>query len=337
MTNSTVTEEEKAAHVHRRALDGEYDDCYGEQAATCKMANSTVTEEEEKAAHVHRRALDGEYDDCYGEQAATAWTGASEEVRVGCYGEALIARRGYTVRMPLEDCIQISAFLRHNTLAIFIEMTVHVSGRLDIGSFTADAQRVFYTENAGGSSELSEAFSMELLARCAEVTLHKTELELEYFTGNGSATKITDYSMALLDDTIVGVSVTRACNGQWPHISGSYSVEDAARLLAKKLFGVNESSRHISNASWSKQLLFIFVAHPTQIPILREAACRLTPELIANTVVLFALCTGDDAASIFNRSSPLKKRTRLGLGRKSAEHLRFLRESEPCARQWLFR
>jgi hypothetical protein len=270
------------------------------------------------------------------DQVGLAWTegAADQEVRVRCYGEQLIARNGYNIRMSLEDCIQTAAFLRAEDLALFLEMTVELQRKLDVSKMTDDAQRVFNTENAGGSSELSEAFSMELLARTLGARLDKTELELEYFTGNGSASKITDYSI-VLDDCVIGVSVTRACKG-WPCVPGAYTLEDATRLLSKKLLGVNESTKHVFNATWKKQLLHCFVPDASLMPVLHEAAERISPALIANTVVLFTLCSGAHGRDLFKKdelSQPTKKKSRTSLGHKSADHLHHLLASDPCMRQ----
>ncbi|KAG8468587.1 hypothetical protein KFE25_013670 [Diacronema lutheri] len=258
--------------------------------------------------------------------------GVGGEVCVGAFGEVFIARQGYNIRMRLEDCILCGTFLRVDELALFLDMTVIVERRLDVATMTADAQRVFHSDNAGGSSELSEAFSMELLARTLGARLDKTEMELCYFTGDGSSSKLTDFSI-VLDGRLIGVSVTRACNG-WPPVPGSWTVEDATRLLTKKLLGVIESTRHVSNASWSKQLLHVLVPDASLAAALHEASALVAPELIANTVVLVTLCGGGYSADLFKRdeSAPalLKKRARIGLGWKSADHLGHLAASDPC-------
>jgi hypothetical protein len=265
------------------------------------------------------------------------WSSTAIEVRVGAYGQQLIARNGYTIHMSLDDCVLCAAFLREQELALFLEMTVRTERQLEVSAMTEDAQRVFKTENAGGSSELSEALSMELLARTLGARLHKTEMELAYFTGDGSTSKITDYSI-VLDGRVVGVSVTRACKG-WPPVAGSYTVQDSLRLLSKKLLGVNESSRHVSNADWTKQMLHVFVADASYMTVLNEAAALIPPALIANTVVLFTLCTGAHSADIFRPRAdelgsappPQKKKIKPGLGWKSEAHIRHLLESDPCA------
>jgi len=69
-----------------------------------------------------------------------------------------------------------------------------------------EARKLLLSPNAGGSSEWSEAVSFELLRVLLGVDLLHTEMELEYTPGS----KITDYSIRLFGQTIIGVSVTRA-------------------------------------------------------------------------------------------------------------------------------
>jgi len=260
------------------------------------------------------------------------WQRAGDEVRVDAYGSLLIARDGYTIRMPLDAKVLLELALQHRELALVIDMSVDFGRALNPMRFGQDAQRIFMTDNAGGSSDLSEAFSMELLARTIGARLDKTEMELMYFTGNGKASKITDYSITL-DGEVIGVSVTRACRG-FPVVEGTFTVEDATRLLTKKLAGVIESTRYVSNTSWEKQLLHVFVPDATVMSAVRFAYDLLSAELCGNTVLLLTMCTGKDAASIFIRDekapAPLKKRVRTGLGMKSEEHLKNLAASDPC-------
>lgn len=263
------------------------------------------------------------------EESGFAWTDGAAEVRIECYGEQIIACSGFAIRMSLEDTIMCATFLREPELALFVDMTVNIGRRLRVPFMCADAQRVFYTENAGGASEMSEAFSMELLYRTLGARLGKTELELEYFTGDGRGSKLTDFSIVLECGTVIGVSVTRACKG-WPCLA--YTTEDALRLLNKKLLGVNESSRYVSNTSWQKQLLHVFVPDAAVLAALVEATSRLRVDTIANTVILFTLCTGAHVADIFKRDPcmpPPQKKAKIALGLKSAEHLQNLCESEP--------
>lgn len=263
-----------------------------------------------------------------------AWAPAADEVRVAAFGSQLVARSGFHACVSLDDCALIAGALREPDLALIIDsMALDVTRKLDVTKMSDCAQRVYSTENAGGSSELSEAFSMELLSSVLGAKLDKTELELQYFTGTEHRSKITDFSV-VVDEQVIGVSVTRACC-RWPHVSGAFGIEDAVRLLTKKLDGVVESTKHVSNASWTKQLLHVFVPDEAVLSLLREAYDMVGAHLRANTVVVLTLCTGPHCSEVFKRATtstgmPLKKKARVGLGMKTAEHLQHLLESDPC-------
>ena len=110
-----------------------------------------------------------------------------------------------------------------------------------------DAQRLLTTVNAGGESELSEAFSFEVLRRMFKAKLLKTEMEIEYFSDH---CKITDYSIRI-NKIRVGVSVTRAMA-----YCTRFTKEDAMKLLNKKLVGVNESTCAVlERDQWERQVM----------------------------------------------------------------------------------
>ena len=75
----------------------------------------------------------------------------------------------------------------------------------DLVLLTEGGQRLMDTENAGGSSTVSEAFAFEVLHRCELATLLATETEVHYTTTG----KMTDL-LVEIDGLRVGVSVARA-------------------------------------------------------------------------------------------------------------------------------
>jgi len=115
---------------------------------------------------------------------------------------------------------------------------------------TEGAVRIRDTQNAGGNSIESETLSFELFKRCYNATLLKTEMEVNYWPEGGS---ITDYVCTLFNTVTVAVSVTRAVNHK-----DVFTVEDACKLLCKKLRGVKQSSRN-SMIKWKKQILHVWV------------------------------------------------------------------------------
>jgi hypothetical protein len=149
---------------------------------------------------------------------------------------------------------------------------------------TDDARRMLTTANAGGNSALSEALALDVLRAAYGATLDRTEMQIRYWC----TSKITDFSI-LLCGVRVGVSVSRACC-----FRGAFTVEDATRLLRKKLGGVNESTAHvITPHQWRRQILMIWAQRESVADILACAYARLPVELRADTLVLVTVARHD--------------------------------------------
>ncbi|GFR80351.1 AAC-rich mRNA clone AAC4 protein-like [Elysia marginata] len=153
---------------------------------------------------------------------------------------------------------------------------------------TLGGYRLLTVPNAGGSSVISEVLSFELLNKCFSAKLKKTEMEVSYFPLGGS---ITDYTCEMFHNT-VAVSVTRAMKYR-----GDYSLEDAQRLLNKKLKGVIQSTQN-SLENWSKQILHVWSTSHHVTATLVQAYDTIEPETRANTVVM--ITTAENADYIFN-------------------------------------
>lgn len=150
------------------------------------------------------------------------------------------------------------------------------------------AQRIMFEENAGGCSELSEAFSFEILRRCFGAKLVKTEMAIEYWWPHW---KKTDYSCRM-GEVKVGVSVTRAMK-----YNGVFTRKDGLHLLRKKLFGINESSLGVlERDEWQRQVLHIWATDPYIADLLQALFLELVfdePELVQNTVILVTVASPD--------------------------------------------
>lgn len=72
---------------------------------------------------------------------------------------------------------------------------------------SSGAQRILNTPNAGGNSVASEVMSFELLATMYNAALLRTEMEVDYVFWGCS---ITDFSVRVLNQYTLGVSVARA-------------------------------------------------------------------------------------------------------------------------------
>ena len=183
----------------------------------------------------------------------------------------------------------------------------------------SDAQRLLENDNAGGSSRISEAMSIEILNRAFGACLHKLELELQYWPANGA---ITDFSITV-EENMLGVSVTRAMAA--PRVE--YTVEAAEALLRKKLSGVLRSSETCLE-KWQKQVLHVWAPSQRCAKAIERAYERLEPTLIADTVVLVTVC---GLTALFTEKSaaqrgPVRRELK---GAKDEHHLRVLRESDP--------
>jgi hypothetical protein len=167
-------------------------------------------------------------------------------------------------------------------------------------SFGAGAHMILGEPNAGGSSEKSEALSIEFFERVWGAKLEYTEMGISY---KYDVSKKTDYAMRLYS-SLFGVSVTRAMN-----FSDQFSFDDALNLLTKKLRGVRLSTRD-TLVKWKKQILHIFVARAENLPLLEAAftqLCQTQKRLVSNTIVMVTHAT--DAPWVFTNLSSMNKQS----------------------------
>jgi len=143
-------------------------------------------------------------------------------------------------------------------------------------NLSTGSRRMALTPNAGGSSVTSEVLSFEMLNRCFNAALDKTEMEIEYFPYGGS---LTDYSCRIFGHK-VGVSVTRAMKYR-----GKFTLEDAKYLLHKKLTGVQNSTRNCLD-EWSKQVLHVWTPTRNEAKVVVRGFRRIPKYVRGNTVVL---------------------------------------------------
>ena len=144
---------------------------------------------------------------------------------------------------------------------------------------TDDAKRIMFTPNAGGNSVESETLSFEMLKKSFNAKLLKTEMEVTYWPQGGS---ITDY-VCYMFDSVIGVSVTRAMK-----YNGEFTIEDASKLLTKKLRGVSQSSRN-SLIKWDKQILHVWLMTSENAQLTMTAWDELDQSLKGNTVLLITI------------------------------------------------
>ena len=157
----------------------------------------------------------------------------------------------------------------------------------DLGLLTSGGQEMVADGNAGGSSLVSEIFSLEVLTRCEGATLVKTETEVVYDV-SGSITDI----LVEIDGMKVGVSVTRAVG--FPR-DAAYTEATASALLTRKLAGIQESTANVSAGDrWVKQILHVIAYADQHVAAMQAAYAALDPSVKADTILWVTRSDGDD-------------------------------------------
>jgi hypothetical protein len=152
---------------------------------------------------------------------------------------------------------------------------------------TPGGRRLLEVPNAGGSSQLSEAFAFEELARCETAGLLKTETEIIYDTQG----KITDLEVTIAGHKI-GVSVTRAF--AFP-LGTPYTVEQATTLITRKLQDILASSANVSAEDrWDKQILAIMAYDDQAADVVAQVWAGIDASIRADTLVVISVTEGAD-------------------------------------------
>mmetsp|Transcript_84440 Transcript_84440/g.126590 ORF Transcript_84440/g.126590 Transcript_84440/m.126590 type:complete len:235 (-) Transcript_84440:22-726(-) len=189
----------------------------------------------------------------------------------------------YTVVESMESSMKTQMALTNTfTEPIFITNTFNRQKNFPKMKLGKDAKTIMRLPNAGGNSIHSEALSCDMLNVMFDAKLEKTEMELKYFPMNS---KITDYSV-LIRNEIFGVSVTRAMK-----YHGEFTDEDAEKLLTRKLYGVNASTKAVLECyRWKKQILHVWAEHKYIANVLYRTYETLPASLKNNTIVIVTVC-----------------------------------------------
>lgn len=205
---------------------------------------------------------------------------------------------GDTSTLPLSgfgvitgDCDVIDDELLSDDDSVFIntiDFGADAFDQTDVGFLSDDGRRLHDTANAGGSSVLSEVFAFEVLRRCEEATLVKTETEIEYVDPQS---KLTDL-LVELDGFYVGVSVTRAVG--FPR-DAPYTIDAARTILTKKLDSIHDSSANVVEADrWVKQILHVIAYADRHAESIQSAWHELEDGIRADTILMITVSDGDD-------------------------------------------
>ncbi len=142
-------------------------------------------------------------------------------------------------------------------------------------------------DNAGGSSVESEAIAFEMLYRCEGAEFLKGETEVAYKDAGG---KITDI-LVQIDGRKVGVSVTRAFAYQ-----GEYTLEEATRLLTKKLADLPLSMDNAKQIDrWERSMLSVIAFDDAAAAQIEAAFEQLDADIKGDAIIMLTVSNGNDA------------------------------------------
>ncbi len=140
-------------------------------------------------------------------------------------------------------------------------------------------------DNAGGSSVESEAIAFEMLYRCEGAEFLKGENEVAYQDDGG---KITDI-LVKIDNRKVGVSVTRA------YVPGAYTLEDATRILKKKLADLPLSMANAASFDrWERSMLSVIAVDDAAADQIEAAFAQLSADIKGDAIIMLTVSNGND-------------------------------------------
>lgn len=152
-------------------------------------------------------------------------------------------------------------------------------------------------ENAGGTSDVSEMYSIDYLVRRYEAHSLIFETEVEYWISY----KMVDF-ICTIDHQRVGVSVARAMAYPNPE---KFTAESASRLLYKKLYGLIVARNSVlDHQSFYRSILHIWCQTPTIAHLMHQAFCSLDSDdygLDVKGVVILQLTVCPDPQLYKNR------------------------------------
>lgn len=159
---------------------------------------------------------------------------------------------------------------------------------------SSEGQQMASKGNLGGSSLNSELMAFEILHRCDQAKLLKTEAEIVYAIEG----KKTDL-LVEIDGEKVGVSVVRAMS--YPE-GAPYPVDQAQGVLSGKLQDIAKSSANVGpEDAWKKQILAVIAQTPDHAAAIVEAYGKLDAATKSDTIVVVTVTEGTDQFIYYNQ------------------------------------
>lgn len=142
-------------------------------------------------------------------------------------------------------------------------------------SMVDEIKEVLHIQNAGGSSEISEALSMHTMKLKFHACNFIPEMAIEYSYGS----KICDYITTIGNNTI-GVSVTRAIS--YP-FNEPFSLIHSTTLLYKKLMGIVIAQKNIVGKYYfDTSIIHVWCKNLEDMETIRESYIRIIDDDIYN-------------------------------------------------------
>jgi len=147
----------------------------------------------------------------------------------------------------------------------------------------AQSSRMLLEGNAGGSSRISEAYSLELMTHKFGAVLVETESDMQAKAAPN--VPLLDYTVDMVGRR-VGVSVTRAMAP--PHApEQGFVLRDALALLRKKLKGLRNA-----RGAWDRRVLHVWAESERVARLVSEAAAALRGDMPREACVMVSLAPG---------------------------------------------
>lgn len=158
----------------------------------------------------------------------------------------------------------------------------------DYDLLTPGGQQIYDEGNLNPGSLYSEIVAYEVLARCEDALLLKTENTIVYNNPMGKKTDL----LVELDGLKVGVSVVRAVG--FPQ-DDPYTPAQADTIMTKKLQDILASSANVApEDKWVKQILSVVAYGPMHLDSVLTAYEALDPMIKADTIIVVTVTNGDD-------------------------------------------
>lgn len=192
---------------------------------------------------------------------------------------------GTVIKTNVNDSHLVRKWFNNDSVTYLITVDSCTFPQFDKINFIDTPRRSMTIQNAGGSSDKSEALSMQYMNDLYGITKFVPEMEVEYWIEY----KICDYLMTYKNYNI-GVSVTRAV--AYP-FTKEYTYDMATHLLNKKLYGLIVARNAISDKhKFYKCILHIWCMTPLAAYNIKKAHAEIIQQDVNHTYDnVYVICT----------------------------------------------